>query len=81
MALADTTCLAERAVQANGNFNAAFLAYQQDRYLRTARVQVSARFVAKMVHLGGGTRDVRNAVLATRSPESFFELEWLYKGP
>lgn len=81
MALEDTTCLAERAVQANGNFNAAFLAYQQDRYLRTARVQVSARFVAKMVHLGGGTRDVRNAVLATRSPESFFELEWLYKGP
>ena len=81
MAIEDAVCLAGRVAAAGADFNAAFLAYQKDRYLRTARVQVSARFVATMVHLGGGARDVRNAVLGTRSPESFHELEWLYRGP
>ena len=81
MAIEDAVCLAERMGAAGTDVNAAFLAYQQDRYLRTARVQISARFVANMVHLGGGARDVRNAVLSTRSPESIYELDWLYRGP
>ena len=81
MAIEDAVFLAERMGAAGTDVNAAFLAYQQDRYLRTARVQISARFVANMVHLGGGARDVRNAVLSTRSPESIYELDWLYRGP
>lgn len=80
MAIEDAVCLAQRMAAAGSDVNGALLAYQQDRYLRTARVQISARFVAHMVHLGGGARDVRNAVLGTRSPESTYELDWLYKG-
>jgi len=81
MAIEDAVCLAQRVAAAGTDLNAAFLAYQQDRYLRTARVQISARFVAHMVHLGGGARDVRNAVLGTRSADSTYELDWLYRGP
>lgn len=81
MAIEDAVCLADRLAASDADVNAAFLAYQQDRYLRTARVQISARFVAHMVHLGGGARDVRNAVLGTRSAESTYELDWLYRGP
>ena len=81
MAIEDAVCLADRVAAGGADVNAAFAAYQQDRYLRSARVQISARFVATMVHLGGGARDVRNAVLGTRSPDSVYELDWLYKGP
>jgi salicylate hydroxylase len=80
MALEDAACLAQRVGAAAGDLGQAFVAYQQDRYLRTARVQVSARFMATLVHLGGGARDVRNAVLATRPTEGFAELDWLYRG-
>lgn len=80
MAIEDALVLARRIADRPGDLEASLRAYQEERYLRAARVQISARFVATMVHLGGGARDVRNAVLATRSPDSFFELEWLYKG-
>lgn len=81
MALEDAVCLADRITASGGDLPAAFLDYQQARYLRTARVQLSARFVASMVHAGGGARDVRNHVLAKRSHDSYFELAWLYDGP
>ena len=81
MALEDATVLAQHVTFAQGDFKAAFQAYQQDRYLRTARVQISARFMAKLVHVGGGARDVRNAVLSKRSSNGFPELDWLYQGP
>ncbi|MGE0801829.1 MAG: FAD-dependent monooxygenase [Lautropia sp.] len=81
MALEDAAALAQRMAETAGDPKAAFRAYQQDRYLRTARVQISARFMAALVHVGGGARDVRNAVLSRRSPDGFPELDWLYRGP
>ncbi|MGE3862493.1 MAG: FAD-dependent monooxygenase [Burkholderiaceae bacterium] len=80
MAIEDALCLAERLANTD-DYQDAFRAYQQDRYLRTARVQISARFMAQLVHVGGGARDVRNDVLSRRSPEGFPELDWLYRGP
>jgi len=79
MALEDAVELADQVARHPNHPESAFVAYQQARYIRTARVQLSARFVAQMVHLGGGARDVRNAVLSTRDPTSTFELDWLYR--
>jgi salicylate hydroxylase len=81
MALEDATVLAQCVANASGDFKSAFTAYQENRYLRTARVQIGARIVAGIVHAGGGARDVRNAVLSKRSPDGFAELDWLYQGP
>jgi len=79
MALEDAVELADQIAMCPDHPESAFIAYQNARYIRTARVQLSARFVAQLVHLEGGARDVRNAVLSARDPTSTFELDWLYR--
>jgi salicylate hydroxylase len=82
MAAEDAVCLASKAAKANGDWNAAFLAYQKERYLRTARVQLTAKLYGEVYHAAGATRDLRNAVLGERTPEQAFEsMAWLYDPP
>jgi 2-polyprenyl-6-methoxyphenol hydroxylase-like FAD-dependent oxidoreductase len=81
MAIEDAVCLADKMEHAKGDFAAAFLAYQQARYVRTARVQLTARLYGEAYHAAGATRDLRNAVLSGRSQaQGMDSMGWLYDG-
>jgi salicylate hydroxylase len=81
MAIEDAVTLADLVARAEGDFAAAFLAYQQARYLRTARVQLTARFYGDVYHAAGATRDLRNSLLQGRDPQQAYEgMAWLYDG-
>ena len=82
MAIEDAVCLADKVEAANGDFATAFVAYQEERYLRTARVQLMARFLGDVYHASGVERELRNQLLGARTPEKANEgLAWLYGGP
>ena len=82
MAIEDAVCLAHKVELSKGDYASAFLAYQQERYLRTARVQLTARLYGEAYHAAGATRDLRNAVLGARTQEQAFEsMAWLYDPP
>jgi salicylate hydroxylase len=82
MAIEDSVCLASKLVHAKGDNAAAFAAYRDERYLRTARVQLTAKLYGEVYHASGATRDLRNAVLGARTVEQAFEsMAWLYDPP
>jgi 2-polyprenyl-6-methoxyphenol hydroxylase-like FAD-dependent oxidoreductase len=79
MAIEDAVCLADRVESAQGDYAAAFEAYQAARYLRTGRVQIMARVYGEFYHASGVARELRNMMLSARTPEQSFEaMEWLY---
>ena len=79
MAVEDAVCLANKIEELQGNFAAAFKAYQAARYLRTGRVQIMARVYGEFYHASGVARELRNMMLGGRTPEQAFEsMEWLY---
>jgi 2-polyprenyl-6-methoxyphenol hydroxylase-like FAD-dependent oxidoreductase len=76
-ALEDAVVLAH-ALDAAEDEPSGFLAYQQQRYLRTARVQYSARLFGEIWHVNEVGATLRDAMLARRAPDDFTHLEWLY---
>jgi salicylate hydroxylase len=79
MAMEDAVCLADSAKGAGDDWERAFLDYQQARYLRTTRVQLTARLYGEVFHAASATRDLRNAYLKARTPQEAFEsMAWLY---
>ncbi len=81
MAIEDAVVLADQLDAAHGDFAAAFLAYQQQRYLRTTRVQLTARFYGDIYHAADAVRDLRRQLLAGRTPEQAYNgVAWLYDG-
>jgi len=79
MAVEDAVCLANRVETAQGDYAAAFQAYQDARYLRTGRVQIMARVYGEFYHASGVARELRNMMLSARTAEQSFEaMEWLY---
>lgn len=79
MAIEDAVCLANRVETAQGDYAAAFEAYQAARYLRTGRVQIMARVYGEFYHASGVARELRNMMLSARTAEQSFEaMEWLY---
>jgi 2-polyprenyl-6-methoxyphenol hydroxylase-like FAD-dependent oxidoreductase len=79
MAIEDAVCLAHRVEEKQGDFAAAFQAYQASRYLRTGRVQIMARVYGEFYHASGVARELRNMMLGARTAEQSFEaMEWLY---
>ena len=79
MAIEDAVCLAYEVDKSGGDYAAAFAAYQQARYLRTARVQVMARIYGEVFHTSGVVREMRNAWLGGRSAEEAMDgMAWLY---
>jgi salicylate hydroxylase len=81
MATEDAVCLADKIMEAKGDYAAAFEAYQSERYLRTGRVQYMARFLGDIYHSAGVHRELRNMMLGARDPEDHEGLAWLYGGP
>ncbi len=81
MAIEDGVCLAAQLTAHKGNFAAAFLAYQQARYLRTARVQLTARLYGDIYHAADATADLRDQMLRGLDPSKPGEgMAWLYEG-
>lgn len=83
MALEDAVCLADQVAAFDGDFAAAFRAYQGARVVRTGRVVIGARFLgSKVYHPEGVEAQVRNHILGSKTPEELYDmLDWLYGGP
>ena len=80
MAIEDAVCLADSVDEADGDFPAAFQAYQAARYLRTARVQVMARVYGEVFHTSGVVRELRNMLLVGRTQKDALDsMDWLYR--
>ena len=80
MAIEDAVVLSGKLEKAGSEVAAALAAYEKERYLRTARVSITSRVFGDIIHANGGARDLRNHLLAQRTPETFWEVDWLYRG-
>lgn len=81
MATEDAYWLAEKAAATPKDLSAAFRAYEEQRYLRTGRVQIMARVYGEFYHARGVTAELRNQMLSTRSQKDAYEgIAWLYGG-
>jgi 2-polyprenyl-6-methoxyphenol hydroxylase-like FAD-dependent oxidoreductase len=81
MAIEDAVVLAEEIDRAAGDYAKAFEAYQNRRYLRTGRVQLTARLYGEFFHAAGASREIRNQFLRERTAEEAREsVGWLYDG-
>ncbi|AEG92885.1 salicylate hydroxylase (Salicylate 1-monooxygenase)-like protein [Ramlibacter tataouinensis TTB310] len=71
-----------RALKAASNDPArAFQLYQDERYLRTGRVQLTARFYGDIYHASGVQRELRNRLFQSgQESAGFAGLQWMYKG-
>jgi salicylate hydroxylase len=82
MATEDAVTLAEKVAASPDDLPAAFKAYEQERYLRTARVQIMARVYGDFYHARGVTAELRDLTLAGRTPQQAYDgIAWLYGGP
>ena len=85
MAVEDAFVLADQ-IDRHGDtrrcdYAAAFVAYQNERYLRTGRVQLTARFYGEIYHAGGVKAEVRNQIFRASAPQPAGEgMAWLYDG-
>jgi len=81
MAIEDAVVLAACARLHNRNFRSAFKQYQDLRYLRTARVQITSRYYGDIYHAGGVVRELRNEFLTQDAENPSLEgMAWLYDG-
>ena len=84
MAMEDAVCLGACADAAGGNFDKAFLEYQQARMVRASRVQISANSLVGMIfHVPDGiARQVRNDMYRGRPAESYYDaIDWVFSAP
>jgi salicylate hydroxylase len=81
MATEDAASIADKVAASPEDLPAAFRAYAQERYLRTARVQIMARVYGDFYHARGPAAELRNQMLKVRTPEQSYEsISWLYGG-
>ena len=84
MAMEDAVCLGACAEACDGDFERAFLQYQEKRIVRATRVQISAnKLVGMIFHVPDGLeREVRNDIYRGRTPERYYDaLEWVFSAP
>jgi 2-polyprenyl-6-methoxyphenol hydroxylase-like FAD-dependent oxidoreductase len=81
MAIEDAVTLGAALRASPHDIAAAFLAYQRVRYLRTGRVQLTARFYGEIYHASGVMRELRNRMFQSGSEAAgFIGTHWLYEG-
>ena len=80
MAIEDAVVLAAKVAAHGADLPRAFLAYQEERFYRTARVQITARVFGDILHADGGARELRNHLCGKRDPDFPAEVDWLYRG-
>jgi salicylate hydroxylase len=80
-AIEDSVVLGEAVKAAHGDVAQAFEKYQQARYLRTGRVQLTARFYGDIYHASGVTRELRNQMFqGGKESAGFAGLKWMHEG-
>jgi 2-polyprenyl-6-methoxyphenol hydroxylase-like FAD-dependent oxidoreductase len=80
-AIEDAVVLGEALRFTRGDVAQAFQKYQQARYLRTGRVQLTARFYGDIYHAAGVQRELRNQIFQSgRESAGFAGLKWMYDG-
>jgi len=85
MAIEDAVVLAAYAELSGRDWEKTFRWYQDERYLRTARVQITSRYYGDLYHAAGVVRELRNQFLAPKpgadpGQPSFEGIAWLYDG-
>jgi len=84
MAMEDAVALGAACDAEDGDFEKAFLRYQQMRLVRASRVQISANtLIGQIFHVPDGLqRSVRNDIFRGRKPERYYDaLEWIFAAP
>jgi 3-hydroxybenzoate 6-monooxygenase len=80
-AIEDAVVLGAALRSAPGQVEHAFQEYQQARYLRTGRVQLTARFYGDIYHAAGVARELRNRMFQSGAESAGFAgLKWMYEG-
>lgn len=80
-AIEDAVVLREALRCSRGDVAQAFQKYQQARYLRTGRVQLTARFYGDIYHAAGVQRELRNQMFqGGQESAGFAGLKWMYEG-
>ena len=80
-AIEDAVVLREALRFTGGHVAQAFQKYQQARYLRTGRVQLTARFYGDIYHAAGVQRELRNQMFQSGTESAGFAgLRWMYDG-
>ncbi len=80
-AIEDSVVLREALRHSKGDIAQAFQKYQQARYLRTGRVQLTARFYGDIYHAAGVQRELRNQMFqGGHESAGFAGLKWMYDG-
>jgi 2-polyprenyl-6-methoxyphenol hydroxylase-like FAD-dependent oxidoreductase len=80
-AIEDAVVLREALRFTRGDVVTAFQKYQQARYLRTGRVQLTARFYGDIYHASGVQRELRNRMFQSGAESAGFAgLAWMYRG-
>ena len=80
-AIEDAVVLREALRFTRGDLQKAFLKYQEARYLRTGRVQLTARFYGDIYHAAGVQRELRNRMFQGGTESAGFAgLKWMYDG-
>ncbi|MEC7760660.1 MAG: FAD-dependent monooxygenase [Pseudomonadota bacterium] len=79
MAIEDSIVLADCLSDAKNDVLAAFAAFERQRFLRTARVQLESRALWTWYHVGGTEADVRDAQNREKSTADYYKcLSWLW---
>ena len=80
-AIEDAVVLGEALRFTHGDIGQAFQKYQKSRYLRTGRVQLTARFYGDIYHAAGVQRELRNQLFQSgKESAGFAGLKWMYEG-
>jgi salicylate hydroxylase len=82
MALEDAVCLSHMLGAHPGDHAAALEHYREQRFARTARVQLLSRAIGEHIyHPAGEHARIRNAIMSAKTSEDYYnDLAWLYGG-
>ena len=81
MALEDAVFLADQVDTNRGDPVRAFQAYEDGRFARMARVQMTSRFFGDIYHAGGVMRDMRREIFSKLAPKDVYNtMSWLFSG-
>ena len=80
-AIEDSVVLGQALKATGGQVVEALRKYNEARYLRTGRVQLTARFYGDIYHASGVTRELRNRMFqGGQESAGFAGLKWMYQG-
>jgi 3-hydroxybenzoate 6-monooxygenase len=77
-AIEDALCLARHVASMKDDPAAALRAFESERAIHAARVQLTARAMGTFFHLDGVAALVRNEVMGRRAADDYSMLDWLY---